>query len=96
MQLATIKLMEAEEEKITIRTSYNLTAVSFSAKELATNVAKYVDNFTCTFEPDERQTIADSWPSTIDDSKAREDWGWQHQFDLDKISIDMIKNLNKN
>ena len=92
---ATIQLMEVESEKITIRTSYNLTAVSFSAKELANNVAKYIDGFTCTFNPDERQMIADSWPSTIDDSKAREDWGWEHQFNLDKISIDMIKNLTK-
>jgi len=90
---ATIQLMEAEKEKITIRTAYNLTAISFSAKELANNVAKYINNFKCTFTPDERQKIADSWPKTIDDSKAREDWGWRHQFDLDKISIEMIKNL---
>lgn len=90
---ATLQLMEAEKEKISIRTAYNLTAISFSAKELAENVAKYVDNFKCTFTPDERQKIADSWPKTIDDRKAREDWGWQHQFDLDTISIEMIKNL---
>lgn len=90
---ATLQLMEAEKEKISIRTSYNLTAISFSAKELAENVAKYVDNFKCTFTPDERQKIADSWPKTIDDEKAREDWGWQHKFDLNKISIEMIKNL---
>ncbi|MBW2999727.1 NAD-dependent epimerase/dehydratase family protein [Candidatus Woesearchaeota archaeon] len=92
---ATIQLMEAEPEKITVRTSYNLTAVSFSAKELADNVAKHIENFTCTFNPDERQKIADSWPSTIDDSKAREDWGWQHEFGLDEISVDMIKNLKE-
>ncbi len=92
---ATIKLMEAEKEKITIRTAYNLTAISFSAKELAENVTKHIPNFTCAFVPDERQKIADSWPKTIDDSKAREDWGWQHQFDLDKISIEMINNLKK-
>lgn len=90
---ATLQLMEVEKEKITIRTSYNLAAISFSAKELAENVAKYIDNFKCTFIPDERQKIADSWPKTIDDSKARQDWGWQHQFDLDKISLEMIKNL---
>lgn len=90
---ATIQLMEAEPEKIKIRTSYNLTALSFSAKELADNVAKYVENFKCTFNPDERQKIADSWPSSIDDSKANEDWGWNPEFDLDKISINMIKNL---
>ncbi len=92
---ATIQLMEAESKKITVRTAYNLTAVSFSAKELAENVTQHIKDFTCTFTPDERQKIADSWPSTIDDSQARKDWGWQHQFDLNQISIDMIKNLKK-
>ncbi|MEI8175120.1 MAG: NAD-dependent epimerase/dehydratase family protein [bacterium] len=90
---ATIKLMEADKEKIKVRTAYNLTAISFSAKELAENVSKHIDNFKCTFSPDERQKIADSWPKTIDDSCAREDWGWQHKFDLEQISVDMIKNL---
>lgn len=92
---ATIELMEAEKEKITVRTAYNLTAISFSAKELAESVSKNIDNFKCTFSPDERQNIADSWPKTIDDTQARKDWGWQHSFDLDKISIEMIKNLKK-
>lgn len=90
---ATIELMNADKEKISIRTAYNLTAISFSAKELAENVTKYVPDFKCTFTPDDRQKIADSWPKTIDDKKAREDWGWKHEFDLDKISIEMIKNL---
>jgi len=92
---ATIQLMDAPSENITIRTSYNLTAISFSAKELAENVAKHISNFECTFSPDSRQKIADSWPSSIDDSQARKDWGWQHEFDLDKISIVMIENLKK-
>ncbi|MFA6324990.1 MAG: NAD-dependent epimerase/dehydratase family protein [Candidatus Paceibacterota bacterium] len=92
---ATVELMEAQKEKINVRTAYNLTAISFSAKELAENVYKYVDNFKCTFTPDDRQKIADSWPKSIDDTKAREDWGWKHNFDLDKISIEMIKNLKK-
>lgn len=92
---ATLELMEADKEKISIRTSYNLTAISFSAKELSDSVMKYIENFKCTFSPDERQKIADSWPKTIDDSKARNDWGWKHQFDLDKITIEMIKNLKK-
>jgi nucleoside-diphosphate-sugar epimerase len=90
---ATISLMEAPKEKITVRTSYNLSAISFSAEELAKNVSKYIDNFSCTFSPDERQKIADSWPQTIDDSQARKDWHWQPSFDLDKISMEMIKNL---
>jgi nucleoside-diphosphate-sugar epimerase len=90
---ATMELMEADNEKIKVRTSYNLAAISFSAKELAENVAKYIPGFVCNFKPDERQKIADSWPKTIDDSNARKDWGWSHKFDLDKISEDMIKNL---
>lgn len=90
---ATLELMEADKEKISIRTAYNLTAISFSAKELSESVSKYVDNFKCTFSPDERQKIADSWPKTIDDTKARQDWGWAHDFDLDRISTEMIKNL---
>ena len=90
---ATIQLMEADAEKISVRTSYNLTAISFSAKELADNITKHIDGFTCTFSSDERQKIADSWPSSIDDSKAREDWGWKHKFGLDEISKDMIENL---
>jgi len=92
---ATMMLMEADPKKIAVRTSYNLTAISFSAKELADNVAKHIKGFKCTFTPDSRQKIADSWPSSIDDSKAREDWGWKHEFDLDKISEDMIINLKK-
>lgn len=90
---ATMELMEVDKGSISIRTAYNLTAISFSAQELADNVAKYINNFTCTFSPDERQKIADSWPKTIDDSQARSDWGWRPKFDLDKISQEMISNL---
>jgi len=90
---ATLELMETEPEKIKVRTAYNLTAVSFSAKELAESVAKYISDFKCTFVPDTRQKIADSWPKTIDDSAAQEDWGWKPAFDLDKISVEMLKNL---
>lgn len=90
---ATIELMEAPKEKISIRTAYNLTAISFSAKELADNVGQYIDNFQCSFSPDERQVIADSWPKTINDSQAKNDWGWKAEFDLDKISQIMIENI---
>ena len=90
---ATLQLMEADKEVIKSRTAYNLTAISFSARELADNVTKYIPSFKCTFTPDARQKIADSWPKTIDDSAARKDWDWQPQFDLDKISQKMIKNL---
>ena len=92
---ATLMLMDAEPGKIKERTAYNLTALSFSAKELAENVAKYIPEFKCTFTPDSRQKIADSWPKTIDDSRARADWGWQHKFSLDEISQEMIKNLKQ-
>lgn len=92
---ATIELMSAESERIKVRTAYNLTAISFSAKELAENVAKYQAGFTASFSPDKRQKIADSWPKTIDDSQAKLDWGWQAEFDLDKISQTMLENIKK-
>lgn len=90
---AAMSLMAAAPEKIKVRTSYNLTALDFSAQELADNVSKYVSGFTCAFVPDARQKIADSWPKSIDDSAARADWGWQPEFGLDDLSQDMIKNL---
>ncbi|MFA6511658.1 MAG: NAD-dependent epimerase/dehydratase family protein [Patescibacteria group bacterium] len=90
---ATIELMEAPQEKISIRTSYNLAAISFSASELAASVARQVPGFTCTYAPDERQKIADSWPRSIDDSAARKDWNWNHAFDLDAMTADMLANI---
>lgn len=92
---ATIELMEAEAEKISIRTAYNLAAISFSAKELAENVAKCITGFKASFSPDERQKIADSWPNTINDSQAKNDWGWKAEYDLNKISQVMIENIKK-
>lgn len=91
----TIELMEAPAEKLTIRTSYNLAAISFSAKELADEVARLIPGFSCAYEPDARQKIADSWPKSIDDSQARKDWGWKHEFDLSQMSQDMVKNLKQ-
>ncbi len=91
---ATIMLMGAPAEKITIRTSYNLAAISFTVKELAENLNKYI-KVVVTYKPDHRQAIADSWPMSIDDSVARNDWGWSHAFDLDKMTITMIENLKK-
>lgn len=90
---ATIELMEAPIENINIRTSYNLTAMSFSAEELAQTVAKHIPGFTCNYHPDDRQKIADSWPRSIDDSAARTDWNWNHIFDLEKMTEDMLKNI---
>lgn len=90
---ATMELMEAPADKIKVRTSYNITAMSFSARELAESVVDNVSGFTCTYHPDERQKIADSWPRSIDDSAARTDWGFRPEFDLKKMSADMIKNI---
>jgi nucleoside-diphosphate-sugar epimerase len=91
----TIELMEAPREKLTVKNSYNFAAISFTAKELAEEVARLVPGFTCTYLPDQRQKIADSWPMSIDDSQAREDWGWKHEYDLHKMSVDMVENLKK-
>ena len=90
---ATIQIMQADAKDITIRTSYNLSAIDFTPKELAEEIKKHIPNFTIFYKPDYRQAIADSWPQTIDDSKAREDWNWSHQFDISSMSQDIIKNL---
>lgn len=92
---ATIQIMQAPKEQIKIRSSYNLSAVSFTPKEIAEEIKKHIPNFSITYNPDFRQKIADSWPSSIDDSRAREDWGWKHEFDLDKMTQVMIENLKK-
>lgn len=89
---AMIMLMEAPAEKIAIRTSYNLTAMSFSAEELANEINKHLP-LRVKYEPDFRQRIADSWPQSIDDSPARADWGWRHEFDLPKMAVEMIAKL---
>ncbi len=92
---ATLMIMEAEKEKIKIRTSYNLAAISFSAKELEEEIKKQMVDFSVEYEPDERQKIADSWPRTIDDSEARSDWGWRHEFDLGKMTKIMLEKLRE-
>lgn len=89
---ATMQLMEADSDKLTVRTSYNLAAISFSAVELATEINKHLP-VTVSYEPDHRQKIADSWPKSIDDSTARADWGWSHSFDLSQMTQEMLKQL---
>ena len=89
---ATIQIMEAPSVKI--RNSYNLAAISFSVKELVESVRKVME-VEVSYEPDSRQEIADSWPKIIDDSAAREDWGWQHEYDLDKMTKVMIEKLKE-
>lgn len=90
---ATIELMEAPAEKISIRTSYNLSSMSFSPKEIGEEIKKYIPEFSMNYQPDYRQAIAESWPQSIDDSVARDDWGWKHEYDLSKMTKDMIENL---
>ncbi len=92
---ATIELMEAPIEKISVRTSYNIAGVSFSPKEIAAEIKKHIPGFTISYEPDYRQQIAKSWPQSIDDSVARNDWGWKPKYDLAALTNDMIENLEK-
>ena len=92
---ATINIMKAPAEKIKIRSSYNLAAMSFTPTEIAAEIKKHIPDFTITYEPDFRQAIADSWPASIDDSSAREDWGWKHEYDLSKMVDTMLKNLKE-
>ena len=92
---ATIELMESPVEKVKIRSSYNLAGVSFTPKEIAAEVSKHIPNFEMSYNPDFRQTIADSWPSSIDDSHAQKDWGWELKYDLEKMTSDMMRNLKK-
>jgi nucleoside-diphosphate-sugar epimerase len=92
---ATVDLMEAPVEKVKVRSSYNLSAISFTPKQLAAEIERQLPQFEISYEPDFRQKIADSWPSSIDDSAARKDWGWQHEYDLEKLVKTMLKGLRK-
>jgi nucleoside-diphosphate-sugar epimerase len=92
---ATIELMEAPAEKISVRTSYNISAMSFSPKEIAAEIKKHIPEFKIHYKPDYRQAIADSWPQSIDDSVARGDWGWKEEFSLTAMTSDMLINLKK-
>ena len=91
---ATIELMEAPADKISIHTSYNVAAITFSPEEIGTEIKKHMPAFIIDFTPDYRQAIADSWPQSVDDSIARIDWGWEPQFDLSKMAKDMIENIS--
>lgn len=92
---ATIELMQAPRESIGTRTSYNISAMSFSPAEIGEEIKKHVPDFAMHFAPDYRQAIADSWPQSIDDSVARKEWGWQPEYDLTAMTTDMITNLKK-
>ena len=92
---ATIQIMQADTNNIKIRSSYNLAAMSFTPTEIAAEIKKYIPELEVTYKPDFRQKIADSWPASIDDSRARADWGWQHHFDLENMTEVMLENLRK-
>ncbi|MBO9155402.1 NAD-dependent epimerase/dehydratase family protein [Chitinophaga sp. GCM10012297] len=90
---ATIELMEAESARIGVRSAYNLSAMSFSPKEISAAIKEHIPTFTISYEPDYRQQIADGWPQSIDDELAAKHWGWKPEFDLQKMTADMLKNL---
>jgi nucleoside-diphosphate-sugar epimerase len=89
----TIDLMESSSAKIRTRFAYNFTAFSFTPAQLVEAIKKHISDFVCSYAPDRRQQIADTWPRSIDDICARRDWGWQHKYDLAAMTEDMIKNL---
>lgn len=90
---ATIKLMDAPKENLTVRSSYNLGGLSFTPAELASEIKKEMPDFEITYEPDFRQAIADSWPASIDDAVAKKDWGLSYDFDIKEMTKEMLKNL---
>ncbi len=91
----TIELMEAPVDKLKTRMAYNLSAMSFSPKEIAASIQKHIPDFKIDYNPDFRQAIADGWPKSIDDSAARADWGWKNNFDLDSMTIEMLSHLRE-
>ncbi|MBO9594478.1 MAG: NAD-dependent epimerase/dehydratase family protein [Niabella sp.] len=92
---ATIELMEAPADRISIRTAYNVAGISFSPKEIGAEIKKHIPEFEMRYEPDYRQEIANSWPQSIDDTVARNDWGWKHEYNLATMTEDMLKNLEE-
>lgn len=91
----TVDLMEADFGRLKHHADFNLAAMSFSAGELAAEVKKHIPEFVCEYQPDRRQAIADSWPCSIDDSAAREEWGWQPAYDLAAMTVDMLAQLGR-
>jgi nucleoside-diphosphate-sugar epimerase len=90
---ATIQLMDAAKESLSIRTSYNISGMSFSPKEIYQSILPFYPNFEIEYQPDFRQQIADSWPNSIDDSVARKDWNWKPAYDLSSMTATIVKNL---
>lgn len=86
----TIQLFQADKENLKHHSDFNMGAMSFSVEEMANSIKKYMPEFEISYEPDFRQDIADTWPNSIDDTAAREEWGWNHEYDLDKMTKDML------
>lgn len=92
---ATIELMESPADKISVRTSYNVASMSFSPQEIAAEIKKHIPAFEISYDADYRQSIAESWPQSIDDSTATADWGWKPEFGLADMVVDMLQHLKK-
>ena len=90
---ATVGIMQAPSETIKIRSAYNLSGISFNPKEIANEIKKHIPGFAISYKPDFRQAIADSWPKSINDQEARNDWGWKEKYDLPGLVSNMLDNL---
>jgi nucleoside-diphosphate-sugar epimerase len=90
---ATLQIMEVPREQLTVNTAYNLSAISFTPAEIAAEIQKHIPHFTIEYVPDFREQIARSWSESIDDSAARTDWNWKHDYDLAKMTVDMLANI---
>lgn len=91
---ATLGIMDADSSDVKVRSSYNIASLDFTPAELASVIKKHVPNFEITYKPDFRQAIADGWPSSIDDSVAQNDWGWESKFSLETMTEDMLHHLS--
>jgi len=92
---ATVDIMASDDSDIKIRSSYNLAAISFTPNKIASSIKSHIKDFSISYNPDFRQSIADSWPKSIDDSRAREDWNWNHSYTLSDITDKMLLELDK-
>jgi nucleoside-diphosphate-sugar epimerase len=90
---AAIALMAANRQRLRHHNGFNLAAMSLSAGQLAAEIKKHVPNFACRYEPDQRQAIADSWPQDLDDTASRQEWGWQPEYGLAEMTVDMLQKL---
>lgn len=92
---ATIELMEADSNRISIRSSYNIAGISVTPREIADSIRRHMPEFEIRYEPDYRQAIAESWPRSIDDSTARNDWGWRPSYGLEEMTAEMLQRLQR-